>query len=85
VDTLQLSLLDRATECMIILSHMAAYAAKHGPMDGPDLINCLRQSYIAYANTFERLMRTIYEQSNKRPQRGPSLKDYLAQIEADNG
>ena len=82
LDNLQLSLLDRCIECLIILGHMGAYVTQHGPMQGPDLIPCLRNSYVAYLNTFERLLRTIYERTDKRPQRGPSYAEVVEKLEA---
>jgi hypothetical protein len=78
LDMLQNSLLDRATELMIILRNMASYVEKEGVMgaDG-SLQPCLKTSYIAYVNSFSRIMSLIYERAKNKPPRVPNLEDWI--------
>jgi hypothetical protein len=80
MDSFQLSMLDRATEAMIILSSISQYVCQEGVgIVGNDgqLTPCLRNSYIAYSNTFRLAMESIYARIGKKPSKVPDLEQYL--------
>jgi hypothetical protein len=79
MDTFQLSMLDRATECLIILRHMAEHVEDKGITDHDgQLAPCLRQSYVSYLNSFRLTMDSIYSRNGKKPRRTPSLADIIS-------
>jgi hypothetical protein len=81
VNNFQLAMVDRSVELLIILSTMAAYVEENGIMgkDG-ELVACLKQSFLAYQNSFRLALAAAYEyggkKRGKRP-KVPSLEDYL--------
>ena len=78
LDMLQSSCLDRATELLIILRSMSLHVQKEGIMaDDGNVAPCLRTSYIAYSNSFRRLLESIYERADKKPPKKISLDDYI--------
>jgi len=48
VDTFQRAMIDRATECLIVLNAMSNHVEAGGIMKGDDLAPCLRTSFLAY-------------------------------------
>lgn len=80
VNTFQRSLIDRATELLIIISVMADHVEKNGIMQGNELAPCLRTSFLAYVNSFHHVLNTCFghgqKQKGKHP-KVPSLEDYL--------
>lgn len=78
LDMLQNSLLDRTVELLIILRNMASWVEKEGVMtvDG-NVQPCLKTSYIAYANSFRRMLETIYSRQGLKPPKTQSLKDII--------
>ena len=78
LDMLQNSLLDRSTELLIILRCMAEHVEKKGVIaDDGNLQPCLKSSYIAYANSFRRMLETIYSRQGAKPPKIKTLKDIL--------
>jgi len=78
MDAFQLSMLDRAVECLIVLRCMSNYVEKTGIMDAEgSLVACLRHSFLAYQNSFRLALQAIYERADKRPPKPPDLDDYL--------
>lgn len=78
IDMFQNSLLDRATECLITLRAMSEHVEATGIVgeDGA-LAPCLRNSYVSFLNSFRLSMQAIYERSDKRPPKTPSLNDWI--------
>lgn len=78
LDMLQNSLLDRSTELLIILRCMAEHVEEKGVMaDDGNLQPCLKTSYIAYANSFRRMLESIYSRKGLRPPKMKSLSDII--------
>ena len=78
LDMLQNSLLDRATEVMIVLRCMADHVEKTGIIAGNgELVPCLRTSYLSYCGTFARLMNSIYGRVGQKPNRLPTIQDLI--------
>lgn len=80
IDTFQRAMIDRATECLIVLNAMANHVEAGGIMKGDDLAPCLKTSFLAYQNSFRLALTTAYEHGQKgkgKHPRVPSLEDYL--------
>ncbi|MBW2612880.1 MAG: hypothetical protein JRE14_01930 [Deltaproteobacteria bacterium] len=84
LDMLQNSMLDRATELLIIIRAMSLHVSKEGIMaDDGNIQPCLRTSYISYSNSFRRLLESIYERSDKRPPKALNLDDYIKSTDGE--
>ena len=77
VDTFQRSMVDRATEILIIISAMATHVENTTIMQGNELAPCLRSSFLAYNNTFRHTLLAAFEHGGKKPKKTADLKDYL--------
>jgi hypothetical protein len=79
VDTFQRAMIDRATECLIVLNAMANHVEAGGIMKGDDLAPCLKTSFLAYQNSFRLALTTCYEhgQKGKGKKKPLDLEDYL--------
>jgi len=78
MDMLQMSLLDRATECLIVLRAISEYVEANGIMgEGGVLVPALRNSFLAYQNSFRLALLAIYERADKRPPKPLNLDDYI--------
>jgi hypothetical protein len=68
MDMMQSSLLDRATELMIILRCMAEHCEQNGIIDKEGVLApCLRTSFLSYGNSFRLTLQAIYERAGKTP------------------
>jgi hypothetical protein len=79
MDVYQVSMMDRATECLIILRCMAEHVEGEGIMekDG-QLAPCLRHSYVSYLNSFRLTMEAIYARNGKKASsKIPSIHDLM--------
>ena len=85
LDMLQNSLLDRATELLIILRHIAAWIQREGVMlpDG-NLQPALKTSYISYSNSFRHCLESIYARAAIKPSRVPTIEDIVNEHNSDN-
>ncbi len=77
VDTFQRSMIDRATELLIVIGKMAEHVEQTGVMKGEELSPCLKNSFIAYQNTFRLTLAACFEHGVRKPKKSPDLKDYL--------
>ena len=66
VDTFQRSMIDRATECLIVLNAMSNHVEEGGIMKGEDLAPCLKASFLAYQNTFRLALISAYDHGAKQ-------------------
>lgn len=67
-DTFQIALLDRSTECIIILSAIGDYVMENGIMDKKtgDVVPCLRSTYTMYLSAFKTTMKEIFDRAGKK-------------------
>jgi hypothetical protein len=79
MDTYQVAMMDRATECLIILRSMAEYVESGGIIEGDgQLAPCLRHSYVSYLNSFRLTMEAIYARNGKKASsKIPSIHDLM--------
>lgn len=78
MDTYQLSMLDRATEAMIILRAMGFFVERKViVMKGGELVPCLRNSYVAYSNVFRLALESIYSRLGKKPSKVKTIPEIL--------
>ena len=78
VDTFQRSMIDRATELLIMISAMATHVENTAIMDkSGELAPCLRASFLQYTNTFRHCLVAAFEHGGKKPKKSADLKDYL--------
>jgi hypothetical protein len=80
VDTFQRSMIDRATELLIIISAMASHVENGAIMEGKELAPCLRASFLQYTNTFRHCLIAAFEHGGKKSKKIPDLKDYLENL-----
>ena len=77
MDGLQMSLLDRSVELLILLRCMSQHVEKNGIIEkNGELAPCLRSSFISYTNAFRRTMREIYAHRSVRAEE-PSLEKII--------
>jgi hypothetical protein len=85
LDAFQASMLDRATECLIILKCMAEHVEQNGIVGGDgQLVPCLRNSFLAYHNSFRLTLQAIYERAGRKPKRLPSIEDIIDEHSRSN-
>lgn len=82
ISTAQLALLDRAEEILIVLKKMSEHVAREGVMEkgyvtknkkgetveivGVDVQRCLRGSFLAYSNSFRRILESMRDMMPER-------------------
>lgn len=77
VDTFQRSMVDRATELLIIISAMATHVEETGTVQNNQLAPCLKTSFIAFVNSFRRTLEAAFEHGKVKGKKPPNLRDYL--------
>lgn len=77
VDTFQRSMIDRATELLIVISKMAEHVEATGIIQGDSLAPCLKTSFIAFVNSFRRTLEAAFEHGKVKGKKPPNLGDYL--------